>query len=394
MLFRQAQHRLLRMAQTFSVVVVTGPRQSGKTTLVQNAFPGRPYVSMEDLDVRRRVQDDPRLFLQQHADGVLIDEVQRVPELLSYLQTQVDAQKLPGRYILTGSQNLLMTEQISQSLAGRAAYLDLLPLSYAESQSVDKKLSLDALMLRGSYPQVVMSGVTPSEWFEAYVRSYIERDVRQISQINDLTAFQRFLRMMAARTGQLVNLNAIGADLGLAQTTIKAWLSILEASYITFRLLPYHTHFGKRLVKTPKLYFYDTGLAAWLLGIHDVATMNVHPMRGALFENFMILQYLKFCKNTGRNDHLYFWRDNTGNEMDLLIERAGVLSAIEFKSGATFNPEWLRAMDTWMKHTDGARRSAGMVISDAPMNAWYRSYFAAHWRSASMQLAADLPANS
>jgi uncharacterized protein len=386
MLFRQAEHRLLRMAQSFPVVVVTGPRQSGKTTLVQNAFPGRPYVSMEDLDIRRRVQDDPRLFLQQHADGVLIDEVQRVPELLSYLQTQVDAQKLPGRYILTGSQNLLMTEQISQSLAGRAAYLDLLPLSYLEAESIDKHLGLDALMLRGSYPQVAINGVTPTEWFEAYVRSYIERDVRQISQINDLTAFQRFLRMMAARVGQLVNLNAIGADLGLAQTTIKAWLSILEASYITFRLMPYHTHFGKRLVKTPKLYFYDTGLVAWLLGIHDVQTMNVHPMRGALFENFMILQYLKFCKNTGRNDHLYFWRDNTGNEMDLLIERAGVLSAIEFKSGATFNTEWLRAMDTWMKHTDGARRSAGMVISDAPMNAWYRDYFAAHWRSASMQL--------
>ncbi len=387
MLFRQAQHRLVRMAKSFPVVVVTGPRQSGKTTLVQSTFPDFPYVSMEDLDVRRRVQDDPRLFLQQHASGVLIDEVQRTPDLLSYLQTQVDAQKLPGRYILTGSQNLLMTEQISQSLAGRAAYLDLLPLSYAESQAIDKNLSLDTLMLRGSYPKLAMGEATPAEWFEAYVRSYVERDVRQISQINDLTAFQRFLRMMAARTGQLVNLNSIGTDLGLAQTTIKAWLSILEASYICFRLLPYHTNFGKRLVKTPKLYFHDVGLAAWLLGIHDVATMNVHPMRGALFENYMILQYLKFCKNTGRNDHMYFWRDNSGNEMDLLIERAGVLSAIEFKSGATFNSEWLRAMDTWMKHTDGARRSAGMVISDAPANAWYRSYFTANWRDASMELA-------
>ena len=386
MLQRHAQSRLARMAQSFPVVVVTGPRQSGKTTLVKTAFPDRPYLSLEDLDVRARVMSDPRGFLRQHADGVVLDEVQRVPQLLSYLQTQVDEQRLPGRYILTGSQNLLMTEQISQSLAGRAAYLDLLPLSYAESHAVDAKLSLDTLLLRGAYPQVVAQDVHASEWFEAYVRSYVERDVRQISQINDLTAFQRFLRMMAARTGQLINLNSMAMDLGLAQTTLKSWMSVLEASYISFRLPPYHTNFGKRLVKTPKLYFYDVGLAAWLLGIHDEATLNVHPMRGALFENYIVLQYLKYCKNTGRNDYMYFWRDNTGNEIDLLIERAGVLSAIELKSGATFNTEWLRAMELWMKHTDGVRRSAGMVISDAPVNAWHGKYFAAHWRDAAALL--------
>ena len=386
MLIRHAQQRLLRMAQSFPVVVVTGPRQSGKTTLVKATFPDRPYLSLEDLDVRERVASDPRGFLERNANGLVLDEVQRVPALLNYLQTQVDIQRKPGRYILTGSQNILLNEHVGQSLAGRAAFLDLLPLTYAESATNDQHLSLDTLLLRGSYPQVVTQNITPSEWYEAYVRSYVERDVRQLSQINDLVAFQRFLRMMAARCGQLLNFNSIATDLAIAQTTVKSWSSILEASYLTFRLLPFHTNFGKRLVKTPKLYFHDVGLACWLLGIHDEATLNVHPMRGALFENFTISQFLKFCKNTGRSDQLYFWRDNTGNEIDFLIERAGVLSPIEMKSGATFNRSWLQGMDVWMKHTAGARRSSGMVISDAPGNSWVGDHFAANWRDASKLL--------
>lgn len=386
MIPRAASTRLLRLASTFPVVAVTGPRQSGKTTLVKQAFPNRPYVSMEDLDTRERVLSDPRGFLKSYPQGIIIDEVQRVPQLLSYVQTQVDTDAIAGHFILTGSQNLLLTDSINQSLAGRAAYLDLLPMSYVETQQLDASRSLDEVLLRGAYPKVLSSSVRPNEWFEAYVRSYIERDVRTMSQIADLNVFQRFLRMMAARTGQLLNLNALSVDLGVAQTTAKAWLSILEASYITFRLPPYHTNFGKRLVKTPKLYFHDVGLAAWLLGIQDEASLNVHPMRGALFENFIVLQYLKFCKNTGRNDGLYFWRDNVGNEVDFLIERAGVLSAIEIKSGATFNTRWTDALHTWGKHAVSARRSDSMVISACPNNEWYKGIFLANWQNACVTL--------
>lgn len=391
MFHRIAAQRLLRLARGFPVVVLTGPRQSGKTTLAQAALPGHAYVSLEDPDTRQRVAADPRGFLAAHPQGLVLDEAQRVPELLSYLQTAIDADRRPGRYIVTGSQNLLLSAAVGQSLAGRAGYLELLPLSYAEGAAVFGGLSLDELLHRGAYPAVHASDVDARDWFASYVASYLERDVRQISRIGDLLQFQRFVRMMAARCGQLLNLNAVAHDLGVAQTTARDWLGVLEASYVAYRLPPYHGNFGKRLVKTPKLYFHDTGLAAWLLGIGSASAMNVHPMRGALFENLCIGEVLKHLRNTGAAGTPYFWRDNIGNEVDLLIERAGVLQPVEFKSGATFQPEWLRPLHTWQRHAAAAAQAEPLLVSSAPGNQRLQGVGVVHWRDALLALAGAAP---
>ncbi len=379
---RTAQQRLLQLARGFPVVVITGPRQSGKTTLAQSALPGHAYVSLEDPDVRERVATDPRGFLAAHRQGVILDEAQRVPELLSYLQTAVDADRRPGRFVVTGSQNLLLAQAVTQSLAGRAAYLELLPLAYREGGRAFGALTMDELLVRGSYPALYTSKVAPADWHASYVASYLERDVRHISRIADLMQFQRFMRMLAARCGQLLNLNALANDLGVAQTTARDWLGVLEATYVVFRLAPYHTNFGKRLVKTPKLYFHDTGLAAWLLGVTDPAALNAHPMRGALFENLCITEYGKHLRNTGAPGAMYFWRDNIGNEVDLLIERAGILQPVEFKSGATFQTDWLRGLHRWQQHAAAARQSEALLVCGAPAVQQVQGVGVAHWRDA------------
>lgn len=383
---RDAAARLLRLARGFPVLVITGPRQSGKTTLAQTAFPGYAYVSLEDPDVRQRVAADPRGFLAAHAKGLVLDEAQRVPELLSYLQTVVDADRRPGRFVITGSQNLRLAQAVTQSLAGRAGFLELLPLSYREGAAAFEPLSLDELLVRGSYPAVHSTDVAASDWHASYVASYLERDVREISRVADLLQFQRFMRLMAARCGQLLNLNAVANELGIAQTTARDWLAVLEASYIAFRLPPFHTNFGKRLVKAPKLYFHDSGLAAWLLGVRSASAMNIHPMRGALFECLCITEYLKHLQNHGAAGTPYFWRDNIGNEVDLLIEEGGRLYPVEFKSGATFQAEWLRPLHTWQRHAQAAAQGAPLLISAVPGNQHHLGVGLAHWRSAFLAL--------
>lgn len=339
---------LLRLANGFPVVVVTGPRQSGKTTLVQSVFPDKPYLSLENPDLRQYAIEDPKGFLAQHPDGAIYDEVQRTPELLSYIQGLVDQQRTPGRYILTGSQNFTLSQQISQSLAGRAGMAQLLPLAGKELAAA-KQLpeQLDSYLFTGGYPALYATPVDAADWFGSYVTTYLERDVRDLTAVRDLITFQRFLKLCAARTGQLLNLSSLATDCGIAQSTATAWLSILEASYIVFRLPPHFANFGKRLIKSPKLYFHDTGLAAFLLGIQTPQQLAIHPARPALFETLVVNEYLRSCFNSGKPSNLYFWRDSTGNEVDLLHDKAGTLYPVEVKSGQTVASDMFKTLNKW-----------------------------------------------
>ncbi len=349
MLPRNAQATLQTLARGYPFIALTGPRQSGKTTLSRLAFAEKPYVSLEDPDTLEFALADPRRFLAQYPDGAILDEAQRAPALFSYLQTLADGDGRMGLYILTGSQQFGLFAGITQSLAGRVGLVQLLPFSIRELQDAAQLPdTLDAFLYQGCYPPLYDRPLAPGHWHANYVATYLERDLRQLVNIRDLTSFRRFLRLCAGRTGQLLNLSSLANDCGISHNTAKSWISILEASYILFLLPPHHRNFNKRIVKTPKLYFYDTGLAAWLMGIQNSEQLPTHPHRGALFETLIVTELLKGRYNQADISNLFFWRDNTGNEVDVVLDTGSRLIPLEIKSGQTITPDFFRPLSKWL----------------------------------------------
>jgi hypothetical protein len=363
MIVRQATPQLEALAQWYPVLAVTGPRQAGKTTLVQSTFAGKPYVSLEDPDVRDAALSDPRRFLGQFPIGAILDEVQRAPELFSYLQTIVDRDRQMGAWVLTGSQHLGLRSQISQSLAGRVGLLELLPFTLGELQSAGRApATMEDLLWRGLYPPPVDRGIAPGIWLADYFGTYVERDVRQLLNVRDLQTFRTFVRMCAARTSQVLNLSALAADCGISSHTARGWLSILEASYIVFLLPPHHVNFGKQLTKSPKLYFYDTGLAAWLAGVRSADELALSSLRGPLFETWAVAEALKTSHHLRLDARLFFWRDKIGSEVDLLIEQGSQVQTVEFKAGQTVAGDWFGALRKY----DALRAKAGTADTTMP----------------------------
>ena len=348
MLDRDAEQTIRTLLRGFPIVTLTGPRQSGKSTLAKALFTNLPYASLEDPDMRLAATEDPRSFLERFPDGAVLDEVQRCPDILSYLQTIVDTDGRMGRYILTGSQQFGLMSGITQSLAGRTAFVELLPFSIPElAQAGQLPQAADTMLLKGCYPPLYDRDVPPSAWFAAYVTAYVERDVRQILKIQELETFQRFVRLCAGRTAQLLNLSSLATECGITHNTAKSWISVLEASYLIFLLRPHHTNFNKRLVKMPKLYFYDVGLVSWLLGIRTPEQVETHPLRGNIFETFIVSELIKSRLNRGERPAFSFWRDSNGNEVDLIVERDNKLMPIEIKSGKTLSRDSLAGLEKW-----------------------------------------------
>ena len=350
MIQREISAKTLQYANQYPVVTITGPRQSGKTTLCKMFFQEKAYVSLENLDDRQFAKNDPRGFLARFPKGAVIDEIQRVPELLSYIQSIVDETQTEGFFILTGSQQFELLENISQSLAGRTALVRLLPFTLAEAYGVEcDNISLDHVLYTGFYPRIFDKKLNPGEAMQFYVNTYVERDLRLLINIKDLSKFEIFLKLCAGRTGQILNLSSLGNDCGVNHATIKNWISVLEASYIIKLLRPFYKNFNKRLIKSPKLYFLDTGLASFLLDINDEKQMNTHPLRGSLFENFVISEFLKNRFNNGQTDNLFFFRDNTGNEVDLICDHGQKTDAVEVKSSQTIAPDFFKGLRFFSK---------------------------------------------
>ena len=355
MIERVLKTKLLDMTTKYPIVTLTGPRQSGKSTLLKTSFPTYHYVSLEDPDMRLFATEDPRGFLATYPDRTIIDEVQRVPELFSYIQTHVDKENKEGMYLLAGSHNFLLMESINQSLAGRTAILNLLPFSHHEMQTGNiLPPTIDEEIYKGAYPRLYDKNITPTDYYPYYIQTYVERDVRLMKNIGDLSKFIRFIKLCAGRIGQLLNLSGLANECGISVSTATAWMSLLEASYIAYLLKPDHNNYAKRLVKSPKLYFHDTGLACSLLDIKSAEQVSTHFLRGGLFENLVVNEFIKDSLNKGEEPNLTFWRDSTGNEIDLLQTIAGKQNAYEIKSGATYTSDYFKGISKWAKLSGAA----------------------------------------
>jgi len=357
MIARKLEQPLRRLAAEYPVVTLTGPRQSGKTTLCRQVFPELTYLSLEDPDVRQLALSDPREFLECCRAGAVLDEIQKAPHLVSYLQGMVDQDQSLGPFILTGSEQFELTQSISQSLAGRTAVLRLLPFAYEELYGTTRPVDLDTCLYQGFYPRIHDKGLNPSEALGFYVNTYVERDVRAIKNIAHLSQFEVFLRLCAANVGQELNKSRLGNDLGVDLKTVASWLSILEASYLVFRLPPHFKNFRKRVTRSAKLYFYDVGLAAYLLGIREASVLRAHPLRGPLFENFIIAEVLKQRFNQVADSNLYFYRDNKGHEVDLLLDFGFGVHTVEIKAAKTFSTDFLKGLRYYARLNPGVRRS-------------------------------------
>lgn len=364
MYLRALQSQVTRLATQYPIVTITGPRQSGKTTLSKAAFPDYTYVNLEDLGIRNFAIEDPRGFLARYPNKIILDEIQRAPDLPSYIQILVDESGEAGQFILTGSQQFQLSNTINQSLAGRTALTTLLPLSLNELYGNTTSMpSLDTILYRGFYPRIASKQLDPTEALAFYLSTYVERDIRSLINIKDLSIFDRFLKICATQIGQLVSFTTLANDTGVDQKTVKAWLSVLEASYILFTIQPHHQHFRKRLTKSPKLYFHDVGLASHLLGIANPDHIMAHPMRGLLFENFIVAEFLKDCMNQVKSNNLYFFRDHVGNEVDLILDHGNTLSSVEIKSSSTFHYDFLKGINTYKKLAEKSNAKQFLVYA-------------------------------
>ncbi|MBN2143565.1 MAG: ATP-binding protein [Candidatus Aureabacteria bacterium] len=342
MIQRHIRDYFKRLSGQYPVVTLTGPRQSGKTTLAKTVFKNKDYVNLEHPETRRLAENDPVAFLKQYRKGLIIDEIQNAPELFSYIQVEVDNTNKPGSYILTGSSHFSFMDKINQSLAGRTALLRLLPLSIKELIQAGMSQETDDYIFKGFYPRIYDKDLNPVQVLGDYIETYVERDVRQLGQIHNLKLFEKFIRLCAGRVGQILNISSLASDTGISHTAASEWLSLLNASYVTFTIEPYQANINKRLIKSPKLYFYDTGLASYLLGIENMKQVATHPLRGNLFENLVVSEIVKYRYNTGRRNNLYFYRDSHGNEIDLFYMTAQRFIPIEIKSGQTIDDSYFR----------------------------------------------------
>jgi len=361
MVKRDITTELIEAAGEYPVVTIFGPRQSGKTTLVQMTFPEKMYYSLEEPDVRIAAETDPRGFLTKLPEGGVLDEIQRLPGLLSYIQGIVDQKKKAGMFILTGSHQPGLHQSVSQSLAGRTAVLTLLPFSLSELRNYRKNWEPFELIVKGAYPRVHDKDLKPSRFFNGYMQTYIERDVRALINLKDLRSFQQFFTLLAGRIGQVVNYTSLSNDVGVSATTIKNWISVLKASFVVFELSPFFENIRKRVIKSPKIYFSDVGLATYLLGIETSEQVSRDPLRGGLYENLLILEILKSRLNYGKRPELFFYRDTHGNEVDLIIRATRNLIPFEIKSAVTFTPDFLKGIEHF-REIAGDRCSKGYVL--------------------------------